>query len=527
MTTLDALIVGAGFAGMHSLYKLRSQGLTVRVLEAGDGVGGTWFWNRYPGARVDIQSLEYSYQFDEGLQQEWTWSEKYAPQPELEKYANHVADRFNLRPDIQLNTRVAAARFNEADNTWAVTTEAGETFVARNLIMATGCLSSFNIPDYPGLDGFKGRVFHTGAWPKDPVDFSGRRVGIIGTGSSAIQTISEIAPQTAQLTVFQRTANYSVPAQNGPLPDDVVAEVKAHYREYREANYHTAFSADFGYREVGAFEVSDAEREAEYERRWARGGLTFYGAFNDLVSNFEANKTLGDFLRKKIRQIVKDPKTAELLCPDYPVGCKRLCVDTGYYATYNLPQVSLVDIKSAPIQEILPNGLRTADATYEFDDLILATGFDAMTGALMRIDITGRDGLKLKDHWAAGPRNYLGLSVAGFPNMFIITGPGSPSVFTNMLPSIEHHVNWIGDALAWMNSRQVRRLEATPEAEAAWIGEVNAIADATVLQSCNSWYVGANIPGKPRVFMPYLGVPPYIEKCSAVAAHDYEGFLAA
>jgi len=527
LTHYDAVIVGGGFAGLHSLHKLRGQGMTARVFEAGDGVGGTWFWNRYPGARVDIQSLEYSFQFDDKLQQEWEWSEKYAPQPELLKYANHVADRFNLWPDIQLNTRVAGARWDEGAKRWRVETDKGEAVTANHLIMATGCLSATNMPDIPGLKDFKGRMFHTGQWPKEGADFTGRRVGIIGTGSSAIQTIPIVAKQAASLTVFQRTANYSVPAHNGPIPDEVVRDVKSRYSEYRQANYATPFGAAFGYREEGALEVSEAERIAEYERRWARGGLNFYGAFTDLVISAEANKTAADFIRGKIRQIVKDPAVAELLCPDSPVGCKRMCVDTGYYDTYNQPHVKLVDIRSAPIETVTASGLRTADANYEFDDLILATGFDAMTGALTRMDIRGVGGVSLKDYWSEGPKNYLGLCVAGFPNMFIIAGPGSPSVLTNMLPSIEQHVNWIGDALADFRDKGVTRMEATPKAQEDWVGHVNEIADATILPGCNSWYLGANIPGKPRVFMPYLGLPPYIDKCNDVVAKGYEGFVLA
>ncbi len=522
--SLDVVIVGGGFAGLYMLHKARRLGFTARVFEAGSGIGGTWFWNRYPGARVDIQSLEYSYQFDEDLQQEWSWSERYAPQSELLDYANHVAERFDLWPDIQLNTRVNAAHFDADSGRWRVTTNQGDDLSAGNLVMATGCLSSTNTPNFEGLGSFQGRTFHTGRWPAEPVDFTGRRVGIIGTGSSAIQSIPLIAAQAEHLTVFQRTPNYSVPAHNGPIPDEVVRDVKSRYADFRAANNNTALGADWDYREDSALDATPEEREAEYESRWRRGGLSFYGSYADILVSPEANATAADFIRRKIRQIVKDPVVAEKLCPTAALGCKRICVDTGYYDTYNRPNVTLVDVKAAPIAAITPTGLRTSDASYEFDDLIFATGFDAMTGALTRMDIRGVGGLSLKDAWAEGPKTYLGLQVAGFPNLFIVTGPGSPSVLTNMLPSIEQHVNWIGDTLAYLRERGLARIEATPPAQEAWVAHVNETAAPTILPTCNSWYLGANIPGKPRVFMPYLGFAPYVAKCQEVVANGYEGF---
>lgn len=523
-THYDAVVVGGGFAGLYSLHKLRSQGLRVRAFEAGDGVGGTWFWNRYPGARVDIQSLEYSYQFDEDLQQQWSWSERYAPQSELLDYANHVADRFNLWPDIQLNTQVTSAHLDESAGVWRVATSAGDAVTADNLVMATGCLSSTNMPDFEGLDSFNGRTFHTGRWPKTPVDFSGRRVGVIGTGSSAIQSIPLIAAQAAHLTVFQRTANYSVPAHNGPIPEAVVRDVKGRYADYRAANNATALGADWDYRTDTAMEHTEEERTAEYERRWARGGLSFYGSFVDLLTDPVANNTAAEFIRGKIRQIVKDPAVAERLCPTGALACKRICVDTSYYDTFNRPDVTLVDIRAAPIVAVTPAGLRTADAEYALDDLVFATGFDAMTGTLMRMDIQGVGGVSLKDAWAEGPKNYLGLCVAGFPNLFIIAGPGSPSVLTNMLPSIEQHVNWIAKTIADLRERGLKRIEAKVDAQEAWVAHVNETAAPTILPTCNSWYLGANIPGKPRVFMPYLGFAPYVAKCDEVVANGYEGF---
>ena len=437
----------------------------MRVYEAGDGIGGTWFWNRYPGARVDIQSLEYSYQFDEDLQQQWAWSERYAPQAELLAYANHVAERFNLWPDIQLDTRVASAHFDEGAGPRHVRTNQGDAVTAATVVMATGCLSSTNIPDIPGRDSFRGRTFHTGRWPKEEVDFTGRRVGIIGTGSSAIQSIPVIARQAAHLTVFQRTPNYSVPAHNGPIPEEVVRRVKANYAQFRAANNATTLGADWDYRTDTAMEHTPEERNAEYESRWARGGLSIYGSYADLLVDPEANFTAAEFIRGKIRQIVKDPAIAAKLSPTTHLGCKRVCVDTGYYDTFNRPNVTLVDIKAAPIAEITATGLRTADAAYQLDDLIFATGFDAMTGALTRMDIRGVGGLPLKEAWAEGPKNYLGLCVAGFPNLFIIAGPGSPSVLTNMLPSIEQHVNWIGQTIDYLRAKGLKRIEATPEAQ--------------------------------------------------------------
>jgi cyclohexanone monooxygenase len=520
----DAVVVGAGFAGLYSLHKLRGLGLKVRVYEAGDGVGGTWYWNRYPGARVDIQSLEYSYQFDEDLQQQWEWSERYAPQSELLAYVNHVADRFGLWPDIQLNTRVGSARFDDEARLWRVRTDSGEEVTADVLVMATGCLSSANIPDIPGRDSFAGRMFHTGRWPKEDIDFTGRRVGVIGTGSSGIQSIPMIAEQAAHLTVFQRTATYSIPAHNGPIPEDVVRQVKANYPAYRAANNATSLGADWGYREDTAMEHTDEERNAEYESRWRRGGLSIYGSFADLLTDPEANFTAAEFVRNKIRQIVKDPATAEKLCPTNHIGCKRVCTDTGYYATYNRPNVTLVDLRETPIAEITPTGLRTSAATHPLDDLVLATGYDAMTGPLTRMDIRGVGGQLLKDAWAAGPKNYLGLAVAGFPNLFIICGPGSPSVLSNMLPSIEQHVNWIGHTVDYLRKRGLKRIEAKPDAQDAWVAHVNETAAPTILPTCNSWYLGANIPGKPRVFMPYLGFAPYVAKCEEVVANGYEGF---
>jgi cation diffusion facilitator CzcD-associated flavoprotein CzcO len=524
---LDVVIVGAGFAGLYMLHRAKGLGLSARVLEAGGGVGGTWYWNRYPGARCDVESLQYSYQFSDDLQQEWEWSERYASQPEILRYLEHVADRFGLRPDLQFDTRVAEAAFDESSGRWSVGTDAGEVFSAQFLVMATGCLSAANTPDIAGASTFAGPSYHTGRWPHSGVDLSGRRVGVIGTGSSAVQSIPIMAREARELTVFQRTATYSVPAWNGPIDPAELAETKANYAAFRAANSQslTAIGDRRPRTEQMALAVTAEERRAEYETRWRVGGLGFLGAFADLLFDPQANDTAAGFVRDRIRQTVNDPETAQTLCPDQVIGCKRLCVDTDYYETFNRPDVRLVDVRKTPITEITPDGIRTTVAHFEFDTIVYATGFDAMTGALTRIDIRGRGGRALRDAWAAGPHTYLGLAVAGFPNLFTITGPGSPSVLTNMVVSIEQHVNWIADCMDHLRQHGFRCVEATDDAQAAWVAHVNAIADFTLFPTCNSWYLGANVPGKTRVFMPCLGFPPYAEKCDEVAANDYEGFV--
>jgi cyclohexanone monooxygenase len=522
----DVIIVGAGFAGLYMLHRALGLGLSTRVVEAGGGVGGTWYWNRYPGARCDVESMEYSYQFSDELQQSWQWTERYASQPEILDYLNHVADRFELRPHITFDSRVVEATFDEATERWIVTTDDGKQMWAHYLVMATGCLSSANTPAFPGMEAFAGPMFHTGRWPHQPVDFTGQRVGVIGTGSSGVQSIPVIAEQAAELFVFQRTATYAVPAHNHPLDEGEQTAIKADYEAFRARNSLMPFA--LGSRqplnEVSALAVEADERDRVYEDRWQHGGLPFLGAFLDLLFDPQANDTAAEFVRSKIRQIVTDPVVADRLLPSTVIGCKRLCVDTGYYATFNRDNVTLVDVSASPIEEITPTGLRVGDREYELDCLVFATGFDAMTGALLAVDIRGRDGLRLRDAWAEGPRTYLGLGVAGFPNLFLITGPGSPSVLTNMVVSIEQHVNWIADCFQYMSANGYRRIEADEEAQGAWVDYVNAVADFTLFPSCNSWYLGANVPGKPRVFMPLVGFPPYAEKCAEVAAKDYEGF---
>ena len=516
---------------MYMLHRARGIGLSVRVYEAGDGVGGTWYWNRYPGARCDVESMQYSYQFSDELQQEWEWSERYATQPEILTYANHVADRFDLRRDMQFETRVLSATYDEATARWTVRTDNGsgepEEVSAQFLIMATGCLSSARIPDFAGLDTFEGETYHTGRWPHDGVDFTGKRVAVIGTGSSGIQSIPIIAKQAGELVVFQRTASYSVPAYNAPLDVADQRKIKDNYAAFRAENSlsPTAIGSRIPTVEVSALAVDPAERERVYEERWEHGGLPFLGAFFDLLIDKMANDTAAEFVRHKIHEIVKDPAVAELLTPNTVIGCKRLCVDTGYFDTFNRDNVELVDVSTEPISEITPKGLRVGNRDYEFDCIVFATGFDAMTGALLSIDIQGSDGQTLQEAWVAGPRTYLGLNSVGFPNFFTISGPGSPSVLTNMIVSIEQHVNWITDCIAYLRETGHRRIEATLAAQDEWVDFVNMVADFTLFPSCNSWYLGANVPGKPRVFMPLLGFPTYAAKCDDVAAKGYEGFV--
>lgn len=526
----DAVVVGAGFAGLYMLHRLRSAGFRVRVFEAGGGLGGTWYWNRYPGARCDIESMEYSFSFNEALQQEWEWTERYAGQAEILRYANHVAERFDLRRDIVFNTRVTAAAFGESaaggEPGWRVVTDNGATVAARFLIMATGCLSTANLPDFEGRDTFRGEIYHTGRWPHERVDFAGQRVGVVGTGSSAVQAIPVIAAQARHLTVFQRTPNYSIPARNAPLDADFVRSIKARYAEFRARNrqMHAGFGSLSPHNNASALADDAATRQSNYAQRWAGGGFAFLGAYNDLLVSGEANDTAAAFVRERIRAIVRDPEVAARLCPDNVIGCKRPCLDTGYFETFNRPNVTLVDVRANPIERITPEGIRVAGAVHALDRIVFATGFDAMTGAVRAIDLRGRNGLSIGAKWAGGPRTYLGLATAGFPNLFLISGPGSPSVLTNMMCSIEQHVEWIGDCLERLRGDGVAAIEATRAAEDAWVDHVNAVADLTLYPTCNSWYLGKNIPGKPQVFMPLVGFPPYVEKCDAVAAEGYSGF---
>ncbi len=526
----DAVIVGAGFAGLYMLHRLREAGFSARVFEAGDGVGGTWYWNRYPGARCDIESVDYSYSFSPELEQDWQWSERYPRQPEILAYLNHVADRFDLRRDIRLETRVTVAHFDDAAGVWCIETDRGDRCTARYCVMATGCLSTPKPPDLPGVERFAGATYLTGAWPHHEVDFTGLRVGVIGTGSTAIQVIPQVARQARHLTVFQRTANFSVPARNGPLPAAEQQRVKAGYRERREVSRQSLFGIPIAMPDAPPRRTRDippAELNATLEELWAQGGaMSMLAAAPDVLMDPEANARVADFVRNKIRATVKNPAVAELLCPTtHPLGTKRLCLDTEYYETYNRDNVTLVDLRATPIDTITEHGLRTTTQEYPLDALIFATGFDAMTGALAAIDIRGRAGHRLRDDWADGPHTYLGLATAGFPNLFLITGPQSPSVFTNMVPSIEQHVEWIGDCLDYLRANRIARIEASENAQADWVAHTAAIANATLMPQADSWYVGANVPGKPRVFTPYLGgLGPYRQRCDQVAAQGYAGF---
>jgi cyclohexanone monooxygenase len=527
--SVDIAVVGAGFAGMYMVHRARAANLSVQVFEAGTDVGGTWYWNRYPGARCDIESVEYSYSFDNDLQQQWEWNERYAGQPEILTYAQHVADRFDLRRDIQFSTRVTSAIFNEKSNNWRVTTDQGDVLTARFVVFATGCLSSTNVPHFVGADSFTGATYHTGEWPHEGVDFTGKSVGLIGTGSSAIQSIPIIAAQAKHLTVFQRTATYSVPARNDTIDKEYVKDVKANYNEFRDQNRQQmgAFGSRIRRSEQSALEVSETERRQEFERRWEEGGFAFLSSYNDFLLNHDANETVAEFVREKIYSIVKDPDTAKKLLPKQVIGCKRLCLDSGYYETFNRPNVSLVDVSADPIERITEHGLVAGGEDHTFDVLVYATGFDAMTGSLLKIDIRGRNNQPLAEAWEAGPVTYLGLSTAGFPNMFMVSGPGSPSVLTNMIMSIEQHVEWISDCISHIVVSGKTTIETTDTEQTQWVAFVNAVADMTLYPSCNSWYLGANVPGKPRVFMPLLGFPTYADKCSDVAAKGYEGFVLA
>lgn len=525
---LDAIIVGAGFSGLYMLYRARDVlGLNVQAVEAGDGVGGTWYWNRYPGARCDSESIYYCYTFSPEVRQEWEWSSKYPTQPEILRYLNFVADRLDLRRDIQFETRVTSATFDEKNNLWEVCMDSGKRLTARYLIAAVGCLSTANVPDIKGLDNFRGQWVHTGAWPHEGVDFKGKRVGLIGTGSTGIQSTPPIAAEAEQLTVFQRTANFSIPARNAPLTSEDWAAVKADYPAISQKVRESVAGFPYEMTLRSANDVSDEERTAIYEELWLEGGFKFlWGSFFDIMIDEKANDTVAEFIRGKIRETVKDPEVAELLSPHgYPYGTKRPPIDTDYFETFNRDNVKLVDIKKSPIVEITPKGLRTEDAEYELDLIVLATGFDAMTGSLLRMNIQGKGGRKLAEKWAEGPKTYLGLQIAGFPNLFTITGPGSPSVLVNMPSAIEQHVEWISDCITSMREQGHTRIEAKAEAEEGWVAHVNDAASLTLYMKADSWYVGANIPGKTRVFMPYVGGNvEYRKFCDESANNGYAGF---
>ncbi len=522
----DAVVVGAGISGLYAVYKFRRRGMRVHGFESAAGVGGTWYHNRYPGARCDVESIDYSYSFDEELQQEWTWTERFATQEEILRYLDHVADRHDLRSAYDFLTRVTSAVYDEAAGRWTVTTDTGKTVTARFCILATGVLSATNKPDIPGRDSFAGENYHTGEWPHEPVDFTGKRVGVIGTGSSGIQSIPIIAEEADQVVVFQRSPNYSIPAGNRRLTEEVLAEVKANYAERRRLSRISGGGTPNSPHPKGALEVGEAERTRIYDEWWQRGGYLFTKAFPDQMVSKAANDTAREYVEAKIRDMVEDPEIADQLIPtDHPIGTKRIVTDTGYFQTYNRDNVTLVNLRRTPITEITESGVRTGENSYDLDILIFATGFDAMTGSLSRIDIRGRDGRELTAEWSAGPRTYLGLAVDGFPNMFIISGPGSPSVLANMVLMAEQHVDWIAECLDHLDAHEIATIEATREAADEWVAECNAKAAGTLFPTANSWYLGSNIPGKPRVFMPYIGgFGNYNTLCADVAAAGYKGF---
>lgn len=523
----DAVVVGAGFSGLYLVKRLQDAGFSVLAVEAAPSVGGTWYWNAYPGARCDVESFDYCYSFSRELEAEWNWSERYPSQPELLRYLNHVADRFDLRPDIQLNTRVTAARFDAAQAAWTVELDSGEAVEGRFFILAGGAISVPKPPEIDGIESFAGQCFHTGSWPHELVDFSGQRVAVIGTGSSGVQTTTSIVDQVAQLTVFQRTPNFCAPIINYPIDQDAMDAFRETSAERHEISRHSRQGIPYAQPTRSALEVTPEEREATYSRAWEHSHLfALRLTYNDLLIDENANATVADFVRGKIREIVADPATAERLTPrSYPYAAKRPCIGKDYYAMFNHDKVALVDLRETPIVRMTPAGIATSEGEMAFDSVIFATGFDALTGAAALIDITGRDGQTLRDAWSAGPETYLGIASSGFPNLFLVTGPGSPGPLSAMVKSIEQHVDWIGDCMGWMRENGIATIDALPGHQSAWMDHVQEVADGTLYPRANSWYVGANVPGKPRRFMPYLGgVGVYRAKCDAVVAARYEGF---
>jgi cation diffusion facilitator CzcD-associated flavoprotein CzcO len=523
---VDVAVVGAGFGGLYALHKFRSQGLSVRVLEAAPDVGGTWYFNRYPGARCDVESVDYCYSFSDELQQEWTWTEKYATQAEILAYIRWVADKLDLRRDIEFNTRVVGATLDEQTMRWTVTTDTDDVMDAKFVVMATGPLSAAMTPDFEGLDTFGGNIYHTAHWPHEGVDFTGKKVAVIGTGSSGIQSIPIVAEQAEQLYVFQRTPNYSVPAGNRPLTADEVAEIKANYPERRRTSWRSGGGSPHVAHPKLTMDATPEERRAAFERRWELGGVLFSKTFSDQMISLAANEEARKFYEEKVRAVIDDPDVAELLIPDdHPIGTKRICTDSNYFQTFNRSNVKLVSVRKTPITSIDETGINTSDAHYEIDTLVLATGFDAMTGTLAKIDIVGRGGQRLVDDWADGPRTYLGLGTDGFPNLFLVSGPGAPAVLANMVLHAEAHVNWIADAIGYLDSHGYAAIEPTADAVDNWIAECAHRADATLFTRANSWYLGANVPGKPRIFMLFLGgFGAYLDICNEVAAAGYKGF---
>ncbi|MDM4141975.1 MULTISPECIES: NAD(P)/FAD-dependent oxidoreductase [Mycobacterium] len=529
--SLDVVVVGAGFAGLYALHKLRGQGLSVRVLEAAPELGGTWYHNRYPGARCDVESVDYCYSFSDELQQEWNWTERYATQAEILAYLNWVADKLDLRCDIALRTRVASVHLDEATLRWTVTTDAGQRFSARFVVMATGPLSDALTPDFPGLDTFAGEIHHTARWPHRPVDFRGKRVAVIGTGSSGIQSIPVIAESAAHLYVFQRTPNYSVPAGNKPLSAAELDEIKAGYAQRRALSWRSGGGSPHVTAPKPTMQFTAEERRAAFEKRWQQGGVLFSKTFPDQMTDLEANDEARRFYEEKVRAVIDDPAVADLLIPtDHPIGTKRICTDSNYFQTFNRPNVSLISVRATPIRSVDATGITTAgidgsEAHHDVDMIVLATGFDALTGALGKIDIVGRHGTALREDWAHGPRTYLGLGVDGFPNLFLVSGPGAPAVLANMVLHAEAQVNWIADAIAFLDLNGYAALEATVDSVDGWGAECARRAETTLFTKANSWYMGANVPGKPRGFMLFTGgFATYNDICAEVAGAGYRGF---
>lgn len=523
---MDVVVVGAGFAGLYALHKLRSQGVTVRVLEAAPELGGTWYHNRYPGARCDVESVDYCYSFSDELQREWDWTERYATQAEILAYLNWVADKLDLRRDIALRTRVVSATLDEATLRWTVTTDTGQRLSARFCLMATGPLSAALTPDFTGLDTFAGEIYHTAHWPHEPVDFTGKRVAVIGTGSSGIQSIPVIAERAAQLYVFQRTANYSVPAGNRPLSAEELDEIKANYPQRRALSWRSGGGSPHITATKPTMQFTAEERRAAFEKRWQLGGVLFSKTFPDQMTDLEANEEARRFYEEKVRGVIDDPAVAELLIPtDHPIGTKRICTDSNYFQTFNRSNVELISVRATPIESVDTTGINTTDARYDVDMIVLATGFDAMTGALGKIDIVGRGGAVLREDWAHGPRTYLGLCTDGFPNLFLISGPGAPAVLANMVLHAEAQVNWIADAIAFLDQHGYAALEATVDSVDGWGAECARRAETTLFTKANSWYMGANVPGKPRGFMLFTGgFAAYNDICAEVADAGYRGF---
>jgi cation diffusion facilitator CzcD-associated flavoprotein CzcO len=526
MEQVDAIVIGAGFAGLRALHTLRGMGKRVAVLEASAGLGGVWYHNGYPGARCDVESFDYSYSFSPELEQEWRWSERYATQPEILRYINHVADRFDLRKDVVFNTRMASARYDETTARWTVTSEDGRQWMAQYFVLCVGQLSTTKTPDYPGQENFKGEIIHSAVWPKHKVDYAGKRVAIIGTGSSGMQMTPVIAKTAKHLTVFQRTANFSIPASNAPVSDEEDRRVKSAYRARREQAWNSPTGLGFMPNKQSALDADPEEREKIYEAAWHRLGFGFALTYFDILLNKEANDTAAEFIQRKIASVINDPVLREKLVPKgHAFAARRPSVDSGYFQAFNRDNVELADIRESPIVEFTPEGIRTTTKLHEFDMVIWATGFDAMTGSLLRPEIVGRGGLTLKQKWAAGPVTQLGVAVSGFPNMIIVVGPGSPSLLSNVLVSTEQQIDWLAEFIRTMDAGQIAEFEALPQAEQEWVAHVNERAKETLYLTADSYYNGAEVAGKPRVFMPYSGgVRGYRRTLQKCAADGYSGF---